>query len=120
MANALIRPMSGEYEEYLRDESRSVGKAESISFPRTTEDVSSILKEMYEKKIPVTVQGSRTGLAAAAVPYEGHAMNLSRMDKVLSCRQDEQTGTFYFTLQPGVLLSELRKMISGKRFQTAD
>ena len=64
MANALIRPMSGEYEEYLRDESRSVGKAESISFPRTTEDVSSILKEMYEKKIPVTVQGSRTGLAA--------------------------------------------------------
>lgn len=120
MANALIRPMSGEYEEYLRDESRSVGKAESISFPRTTEDVSTILKEMYEKKIPVTVQGSRTGLAAAAVPYEGHAMNMSRMDKVLSCRQDEQTGTFYFTLQPGVLLSELRKMISGKRFQTAD
>ena len=75
---------------------------------------------MYEKKIPVTVQGSRTGLAAAAVPYEGHIMNLSRMDKVLPCRQDEQTGTFYFTLQPGVLLSELRKMISGKRFQTAD
>ena len=36
MANALIRPMGGEYEEYLRDESRSVGKAESISFPRTT------------------------------------------------------------------------------------
>ena len=45
MANALIRPMSGEYEEYLRDESRSVGKAESISFPRTTEEVSSILKD---------------------------------------------------------------------------
>lgn len=117
MEQQLIRPMTEEYAEYLRDESRTVGKAESISFPRTTEEIAAVLRQTARTHTPVTIQGSRTGLAAAAVPRRGHIMNLSRMDRVLGCRQDAQ-GIFYFTVQPGVLLSELRKMIAGKKFPT--
>ena len=83
----LIRPMGEEYQEYLRDESRSVGWAESISFPRTTEQVQQILRRMSGQKTPVTIQGGRTGLAAAASPRGGHILNLSRMDRVLGCRR---------------------------------
>jgi len=68
MPISLIQPLKAEHAEYLRDESRTIGTAETISFPQTEADVSAILKKLYEEKIPVTVQGARTGLAAAAVP----------------------------------------------------
>ena len=44
----LIRPMAAEYAEYLRDESRATGMAESISFPRTEEEVVAVLRDMHE------------------------------------------------------------------------
>lgn len=116
MQEELIRPMGEQYQEYLRDESRSVGWAESISFPRTTEQVRQVLRRMSAEKRPVTIQGGRTGLAAAASPRGGHILNLSRMDRVLGCRR--QGEDFYFTVQPGLPLAALRKMISQRAFRT--
>jgi len=104
------------YGEYLRDESRQVGWAESIAFPRTEAEIISNLKEMSRKKIPVTSQGARTGLAASAVPYGGYIINLSKMNKVTGARYDEKEDRFFLTLQPGVLLSDLRKYIANKSF----
>ena len=117
MAPQLIIPFSDIYTAYLRDESRTVGQAESISFPRCEEDVRSVLQTLHTSGTPVTVQGARTGLAAAAVPNGGHIMNLSGMDRVLSLR--EEGGRFYLTAQPGVLLLNLRKMIAKREFDTA-
>ena len=66
-----IRPFVAEYDDYLRDESRSVGEATSISFPLTESDVCDVLCELYPTGTPITVQGGRTGLAAGAVPHGG-------------------------------------------------
>ena len=111
MEQNLIRPMTAEQEEYLRDESRSVGHGESISFPKSTQQIQAVLKQLQASGTPVTLQGSRTGLTAAAVPDGGHVMNLSRMDRVLGCRQDDQ-GAFYLTVQPGVLEEECRGLLT--------
>lgn len=119
MAYEQIRTMCDDYAEYLRDESRSVGTAESISFPKTEADVRRILREEYTAGHRITVQGARTGLAAAAVPQGGHIMNMMKMDRVLGMRQDE-AGRFYVTAQPGVILSQLKKQIESKKFETAD
>ncbi|RQD69559.1 MAG: FAD-binding oxidoreductase [Tindallia sp. MSAO_Bac2] len=115
MKQNLIRPMTDEYTEYLRDESRTVGKAETISFPASEEEIVNIVKQMEEHKTPITLQGARTGLAAGAVPFQGHVMNMSRMDKINGIRKDE-AGNFYIKLQPGVILSQLRKKIELKSF----
>ncbi|GAA0178575.1 FAD-binding oxidoreductase [Clostridium sediminicola] len=117
MVNNLIKPVNKEFAEYLRDESRVSGKADSISFPREEKDVIKLMKRLYSKGSPITFQGARTGLAAGAVPHSGHIMNLSRMDKVTSMRRDE-CGTFYVTVEPGVILSNLREQIKGKKFKT--
>lgn len=116
MEQTLIRTVVSADEEYLRDESKKVGHAESISFPETHEQVRNIMAELYETGTPVTVQGSRTGLAAAAVPFGGHVMNLSRMDKVLGMRQENDR--FYITVQPGVILQKLNKSIAARSFST--
>ncbi len=110
---AQIRPFTDEFEEYRRDESRSVGEAESISFPTSEDEVREILRELHGQGAPVTVQGARTGLAAGAVPHGGHVLNVSRMNRYLGLRKDED-GVFYLAMEPGVVLSELRKHLAAK------
>ena len=116
--DGLIREMREEYSDYLHDESRTVGLADSISFPRAEEDIRTIMRYCHDRGCPVTVQGGRTGLAAAAVPFGGHILNLSRMDRVTGMALRD--GVFYLTVQPGAVLRELRKAIAAKRFDTAN
>ncbi|WP_019238982.1 MULTISPECIES: FAD-binding oxidoreductase [Enorma] len=108
-----IQPWSVEFDDFLHDESRNRGHAETISFPRTEEDVRAVVRELYAGAVPITVQGARTGLAAGAVPQGGHVLNLSRMNRCLGLRQDER-GRFFVRVQPGLVLSELRKYLAAK------
>ena len=117
MDQTLIRKLVSADEEYLRDESKKIGHAETISFPETHEQVCQIMAQLYETGTSVTVQGSRTGLAAAAVPFGGHVLNMSRMDKVLSMRAEDDR--FYITVQPGVILQKLNKAIAARSFDTS-
>nr|WP_312578479.1 FAD-binding oxidoreductase [Sedimentibacter sp.] len=107
-----------EYDEYLRDESRQVGFAESISFAKTEEDIINAVKEAYSNKMSITTQGARTGLAASAVPLGGHVINLSRMNNVSGMRYDEINNKFYIKMQPGVLLVEIKKYLANMSFST--
>ena len=110
---ALIKPLTEDYNEYVRDESRSVGEADTISLPTSEAEVRDVLRELYATGTPVTVQGGRTGLAAGAVPHGGHVMNLSRMNAFLGLRRGDD-GTYYLRLQPGVVLATLRKALADK------
>lgn len=108
-----IHPFGTDYEDYARDESRSRGEAESISFPESEEEVRDILRALHPDAVPVTVQGARTGLAAGAVPHGGHIMNLSRMNRYLGMRRDAR-GRFYLRVQPGVVLLDLRRHLKAR------
>ena len=119
MTENLIHEMSNDYAEYLKDESRSVGEAESISFPQSEEEVRAIMKEEYEKGERITVQGARTGLAAAAVPHGGHILNLMKMNRVTALRKGED-GKFYITVEPGAILSQVKKCIESRKFNQSE
>lgn len=114
----LMKNMNEDFEMYLRDESRTVGHAEKIAFPVSEDEIKDILKECYITGEKVTVQGGRTGIAAAAVPYGGYILNVSKMNRILGMRKDEHG--YYLTVEPGVVLSELRKMIASKNFAMKD
>ncbi len=114
--STLIRQFSEDHKDYLRDESRSVGHAEHIAFPCTENEVREVLAECYGRNERITVQGARTGLAAAAVPDGGLILNLSKMDRVTGMRR--VGGSYHLVLQPGVVLAEVKKMLASKRFDT--
>lgn len=118
MNNVLIKKLEKEHQDYLRDESRRVGSAESISFPKTEKEIIDILISLKSKEILITTQGTRTGIAASAVPDGGHVLTLSRMNKISALRYDETTGNFFIKVQPGVVLSQLRSDLSKKEFDT--
>ncbi|MCY6957462.1 FAD-binding oxidoreductase [Clostridium brassicae] len=120
MEDTLIKELKKEHEDYLRDESRKIGKADSISFPKTEEEIISTLKKLKENKTPITIQGARTGIAGGAIPQGGHILNLMKINKITGMRYDKQTDTFYLKLQPGVLLTEIRKALKDKEFETSN
>jgi D-lactate dehydrogenase (cytochrome) len=118
MTQALFEPVHPAHEDFLRDESRKAGDADTISFPKTEDEVRGILAECAAKNLVVTVQGGRTGITAGAVPGGGHILNLSRMNRITGLRHDSAAHRFFVSVQPGVLLTDLRQVIAKKEFRT--
>ncbi len=116
-----ILSFTNDYQDFLHDESRKEGRADSISFPKNTQQVQDIVSEMYMNDMAITVQGARTGIAAGAVPEGGHILNLSRMDRILGLEKASMPDSpvkFLLHVQPGVTLQEIRESLENKDFDT--
>lgn len=111
---------------YLSDESRRKGSADSICFPKTEQELCQILRS--QPQVPVTIQGSRTGLTAGAVPEGGLVLNLSSMNRILRIPGAESlpdigdvthpganahpaAGAQSAAVEPGVLLCHLQESL---------
>jgi D-lactate dehydrogenase (cytochrome) len=104
------------YALYLDDESHSIeGKTEKIFFPRSEEELATILKEAYASRTPVTIQGGRTGLTGAAVPLGGYTINLEKMTELKHMDFDEDKGIYTISAEAGVTLEDLVKAVMSKR-----
>lgn len=93
--------------DYLCDESRRVGHAETICFPRSTTEVAQALEAASTNGWPVTIQGGRTGITGGCVPDGGLILNLSRMNAIGEINGDTMA------VQPGALLADIRKAVGG-------
>jgi D-lactate dehydrogenase (cytochrome) len=115
MTGNLLLPWSRDYDDYLRDESRRIGTAESISFPTTEAEAVEAIAQVRARGGSITVQGARTGIVAGAVPQGGLALNLSRMAAIGDPVNDPVTGEARLTVQPGALLSSVQQALAGAR-----
>jgi len=109
--------MTEDYHDYLKDESRKIGKATSISFPQSEEEIINTIELLSGSNEKITIQGARTGITAGAVPNGGHIINIEKMNKITGLRYDNDK--FILSVQPGVRLINLRKAISKKNFDTS-
>lgn len=106
------------YADYLKDESRKAGCADSISFPTSPEEVCSALRWAASQGVGVTTQGARTGITAGATPDGGHILNLSRMKRVLGLSRCSDRDAFLLTVEPGITLGEVNRMAAERAFET--
>lgn len=61
------------------------GKATTVVKPKTTEEVSKIVKHCWEQRIGIVPQGGNTGLVGGSVPINNElVLNLGNMSKVRS------------------------------------
>ncbi|MGQ4872179.1 MAG: FAD-binding oxidoreductase, partial [Candidatus Thorarchaeota archaeon] len=103
------------YALYLDDESHSFdGRADEILFPTTEGELAALLKQAHAKDVPVTIQGSRTGLTGAAVPLGGIVINVEKMNRLLYMDYEESRGVYTIAAEPGVLLEDLVKAVTTK------
>ncbi len=100
--------------DYLGDESRTLGWAESISFPENEAEVQTLLASLGQHNTAVTMQGSRTGICGSAVPHGGHIVNMSRMNDIVGVVQDP-IGHFTIRVQPGLTIGELHRRLCHRQ-----
>ncbi len=117
MIKDLFLPFDERFEEYKSDESKMSGYAETIAFPKSTGEVAQILRQCYEAKTPVTVQGGKTGICGGAVPFGGHVLNLSRMNGIVAL--EETDGGFVLTVQAGLCIGDINFGVMGAGFDEA-
>jgi glycolate oxidase subunit GlcD len=96
-------------EKYLK-EWRGVytGIAGAIVKPKSTIEVSNILKYSYEKNIPCIPQGGNTGLVGGQIPFSKNhiVISLERLSKVREINNINQS----ITVEAGFILSKLQKI----------
>lgn len=100
--------------DYCHDELNGVtGKPEVLVRVKSTEEVSSIMAYANDKRIPVVVRGSGTGLVGAAVAVCGGIMlETVLMNEILELDRENLT----ITVQPGLLLMELAAFVESNGF----
>lgn len=82
------------------------GKSKLALRPRSTQQVSQILKHCNERRLPVVPQGGNTGLVGGSVAVDDEVvLSLSGMDKILAF--DEYSGTV--TCQAGAVLQAVQE-----------
>lgn len=100
-------------ESYGHDWTHLKGKASVILFPRSTQEVSGILKICNSEKISVIPSGGRTGLAGAAVATESEVvLSLEKMNKILEI----DTIGMSVTAEAGVIIQALQEKIREAGF----
>jgi glycolate oxidase len=94
---------------YSRDMSVHQGIPDAVLFPRTTEQVSAIVRIAKREKIPVTARGTGTSVTGAVLPVRGGLLlDLHNMNKILEINKKD----FYARLEPGVVCMQLNNILA--------
>lgn len=98
---------------YSSDASQVKGTPEYVVRPKSTEEVSRIVRLAYESEIPVTARGAGTGLAGGAVPVNGGiVLDMSGMNQILEI----DIADIQVIVEPGVIQDSLNEALKPYGF----
>jgi len=82
-----------------------------VVLPRTTEQVSQIVKLAAQEHLPVVTRGMGSGLAAASVPFSGGiTLSMTRMNRILEI--DEANATV--RVEAGIVTADLQNAVEKR------
>lgn len=85
------------------------GMPEVVLFPKSTEEVSAIMKVASRENIPVTARGGGTNLTGGSVPARGGiVLVLTKMNKIIEIDKANRTAT----MEPGVINMDFQKALT--------
>jgi glycolate oxidase len=97
--------------ENSQDALRQLFPAEAIVFPRTAEEISSILKLANEHRFYVTARGGGVGYTGGAVPVKGGiVVATKRMNRIIEINKADLVAV----VEPGVTNYELQKAVEAE------
>ena len=84
-----------------------------VAFPRTTEEVSALVRLAQEFGVPFVGRGAGTGLSGGAIPREGGLMiAFARMNRILEIDLENERAV----VQPGVVNLDITVAVEGSGF----
>ena len=104
--------LESDLEKYGHDETEDLNfPPEVVLKPKTTEEVSRIVKYCNDNNIPITPRGAGSGLAGGCLPFHGGvALSLERMNEIVEI--DERN--LQVTTEPGVITEVLQDAVKDK------
>jgi D-lactate dehydrogenase (cytochrome) len=99
------------YQSYFSDESRLRGQADWIVFPEDAAQAAAVLRRAADERLPLTIQGARTGIAGGAVPRGGLILSAERMNRPLGFLAGEPP---FLRVQGGMSLEALGNFLSRR------
>jgi len=98
-------------EPYGQDAVKEKFPPEAVVFPRTTAEISAILRLANEARFPVTARGGGVGYTGGAVPVEGGVvLGTDRMNQIKRISPDD----LYVVAEPGVTTYALQQAVENK------
>jgi glycolate oxidase len=98
---------------YEYDGSVDKARPEMVVFPRTTDEVSRIVKITAEYGVPIVGRGAGTGLSGGAIPRMGGVtIGFSRMNKILEIDLENER----MIVQPGVVNLDISLAVQSMGF----
>lgn len=95
-------------QSYLEDSSNlKDGFADMVYIPECLEEVSSVLRDVNMKKIPITISGAGTGQSGGRVPFGGVVLSTERLNRIKRIEKTDDGG--YAVAESGVTIKELKK-----------
>jgi len=85
-------------------------RPEAVVSPDSTDQVSGILRIASREHIAVVPRGMASGLAAASVPYQGIALSMTRMNRILEIDETNMTAT----VEAGVVTADLQTAVEAR------
>ncbi len=98
--------------DYQKDASNFKGICKEVIIPETKSELIDIVISCYEKNIPFTIAGARTGLGGGSVPLEGIVISTEKLNRILHI---DKEGEMAF-LQTGVLHADLEDLLDRYGF----
>ena len=104
-----VKTQKDELENYLIDASNLPGGfSEKLFIPESSEQITEILREANQKKIPVTISGARTGTVGGAIPFGGWIISLEKFNRIKEINNE------FAVVEGGVILTDLQKAVEAK------
>jgi len=98
---------------YEYDGSVEKGRPDLVAFPRTTQDVSAIVRIAQEFQVPFVGRGAGTGLSGGAIPREGGILiAFARMNRILEIDLENER----VVVQPGVVNLDITLAVQGNGY----
>ncbi|MEM3042631.1 MAG: FAD-linked oxidase C-terminal domain-containing protein [Thermoplasmata archaeon] len=97
---------------YSRDMSVHKGVPEVIVFPRSTEEVSRVLRLAHRERIPVTPRGSGTSVTGGVLPLKGGiVLDMCLMNRIKEIKPEDRLAV----VEPGVICADLNAALAPKK-----
>src|SRR5580704_1622911 len=98
---------------YEYDGSVDKSRPDLVVFPRTTEDVASIVKITRDHQIPIVGRGAGTGLSGGAIPRaQGVTIGFARMNRILEIDLENERAV----VQPGVVNLDITLAVQAQKY----
>jgi glycolate oxidase len=98
---------------YEYDGSIDKARPELVVFPRSTEEVSAVVKITSRHGVPVVGRGAGTGLSGGAIPRAGGVtIGFARMNRIIEIDLENERAV----LQPGVVNLDITRAVEGQGY----